>query len=644
MFLLLLVTSFLSLYASARDVVNAPELTNRSFRVDWANNTFLMDDRPFRFVAGSFHYFRAHPGSWRRLLRTMRAGGLNAVTTYVEWSLHNPKDGVYDWSGIADLNRFIELAVEEDLYVILRPGPYICAERDMGGLPFWLLHKYPNIQLRTYDRDYLVEVHKWYNVLMPRMEKYLYGNGGPIIMVQVENEYGSFSVKDENYKRWLLNLTEYFVGDKAVLFTNDGPSQTPRGYIPGVLATLDFGAASEQTIDGFWSDLRKLQPSGPLVNIEYYPGWLTHWQEAMQRVDTNSVAYSLRHMLQNDVNVNFYMYYGGTNFGFTAGANDGGPGAFNADVTSYDYDAPMDEAGDITAKYIVLRDVIGEFLALPQLPIPKKLPKVKFGPVRMHPMNVMISAQGRRKLGKPPVYHQQPLTFEALYQYSGFVLYETTLPHVQRDPALLKVEKLRDRALVYIDRKFVGILSRENGIDSLPIPLGLGNALQILVENQGRINYNIPNDFKGILGRVIYNGLTLSGWTMTQFPFENVSLIEDFLREKYVQPRVSAPAHGKSYIGTGPTLFYGTFNLTLSQLHDTYLNPTGWGKGLAIINGFNLGRYWPLVGPQITLYVPREVLKEGLNEITLLELEKVPDYSSVTFTDFPNLDGDNNAL
>lgn len=344
----LIIAFFLVVTAcSAQNVVQAPDHV-RSFVVDWENNTFLMDGAPFRFIGGSFHYFRAHHGSWKRHLRTMRAAGLNVVTTYVEWALHNPHDGVYDWEGMADLQHFIDLAVEEDLYVILRPGPYICAERDMGGFPYWLLTKYPNVQLRTFDRDYLIEVQKWYAVLMTRMEKYLYGNGGPIIMVSIENEYGSFSVKDENYKEWLKNLTEYHVRDKAVLFTNDGPSQTPRGYINGVLATLDFGkvwelcplgnvqfsgAGSEATVNGYWDQLRKYQPKGPLVNIEYYPGWLTHWQEQMQRVETTPVATTLRHMLRDGASVNFYMFFGGTNFGFTAGANDGGPGSYVRTLT-----------------------------------------------------------------------------------------------------------------------------------------------------------------------------------------------------------------------------------------------------------------------------------------------------------------------
>lgn len=359
---------------------------------------------------------------------------------------------MYVFDEMSDLEHFIELANEEDLLVVLRPGPYICAERDLGGFPYWLLTKYPNIQLRTNDSNYYHEVDKWYNVLMPKMEKYYYGNGGPIIMVQVENEYGSFGTNSPDYKRWLKDLTEFYVQDKAVLFTNDGPSQTPRGYIPGVLATLDFGAGSPESINSYWDTLRKYMPKGPLVNIEYYPGWLTHWQENMARTDTLPVANSLRYMLKQNASVNFYMWFGGTNFGFTAGANDGGPGRYNSDVTSYDYDAPMDESGDITPKYLALRDVISEFLTLPELPIPQRKPKIKFGPVQMKPISVLLSNFAKKRLNEGTIENRTPLSFEALDQYSGLVLYETALPDVKRDPAVLHVEKCHDRAYVFVDR------------------------------------------------------------------------------------------------------------------------------------------------------------------------------------------------
>lgn len=245
---------------------------------------------------------------------------------YVQWSLHNPEDGVYNWEGIANLEAAIEAAIEADLYVILRPGPYICAEVDNGGVPFWLMTKYPNIKIRTRDLYWTNEVKAWYAQLMPRMDKYMYGNGGPIILVQVENEYGAFKKCDKVYKQWLAQETEKYTKDNAVLFTVDRPfdGELECGLIDGVFATTDFGLQTDKEVDDYWAELRKVQPHGPLVNSEFYTGWLTHWQEENQRRPANPLANTLRKMLSDKANVNFYMYFGGTNFGFWAGANDWG--------------------------------------------------------------------------------------------------------------------------------------------------------------------------------------------------------------------------------------------------------------------------------------------------------------------------------
>lgn len=355
---------------------------------------------------------------------------------------------------MADLEYFIQAASEEDLYVILRPGPYICAERDMGGFPYWILNKYPKIKLRTYDSDYVEEVTKWYSELMPKMNKYLYGNGGPIIMVQVENEYGAFLTNDREYMHWLKNLTLDYVEENAVIFTNDNPFLTARSHIKDVLATLDFGPGSKLVVDGYWQALRVWMKKGPLVNIEYYPGWYTPWQGEMGRKETQPVLKTLRYMLQKKASVNFYMFFGGTNFGFTAGANGGGPGTLDlvVDVTSYDYDAPMDEAGDPTPKLLEIRDVIGEFLPLPGIPIPEKTPKVKFGPVVLTKITELWSDNARARLSEGNVENQRPLSFEALDQYSGLVLYETELPKIKRDPVNLVLEIIHDRGYVFIDR------------------------------------------------------------------------------------------------------------------------------------------------------------------------------------------------
>ncbi|EDW66604.1 beta-galactosidase [Drosophila virilis] len=614
--------------------------SSRTFVVDYENDRFLKDGLPFRFISGSFHYFRAHPDTWSRHLRTMRAAGLNAVTTYVEWSLHNPRDGVYVWNGIADLERFIRLAVDEDLLVILRPGPYICAERDMGGFPYWLLNKFPGIQLRTADINYLSEVRIWYAQLMTRIVPYLYGNGGPIIMVQVENEYGSYFACDVNYRNWLRDETQSHVKDNAVLFTNDGPTVLRCGKIQNVLATMDFGATTN--LKDIWSKLRRYEPKGPLVNAEYYPGWLTHWTEPMANVSTEAITGTFIDMLESGASVNFYMFYGGTNFGFTAGANDNGPGNYIADITSYDYDAPMTEAGDPTPKYMALRHIIGRYLPLPDVPVPQPVPKRAYGIVRLFSCCTLFSREGREKLSTGVVRSAKPKTFEALNQYSGLVLYESWLPaQFKRDPSVLHVRGLADRGYVYVDNEFVGILARETPIFDLPLSASSGRQLQILVENQGRLNYGRQlNDFKGLTKDVRLDKQILTNWNMTKYPLESYENLEALITTSTEAAKVGFQEIRKlkTVLRNGPAIYYGTLTIdSADQLADTYLDMSGWGKGIVFLNGENLGRYWPLVGPQITLYVPAAVLKVGRNRLILVEYQQTPTAMELQFRDTPIL-------
>lgn len=608
-------------------VIGLKPSTDREFTIDHVNNTFLMDGEPFHYISGSFHYFRALPEAWNHRLQTMKAAGLNAIDTYVEWSLHNPHDGVYNWDGIADVEKFIELATAQDFYIILRPGPYICAERDNGGLPHWLFKKYPGIKMRTSDSNYTQEVAKWYAALMPKFQKYLYGNGGNIIMVQVENEYGVFEACDFNYTRWLRDETEKYVGDKALLFTTDIPNERMHcGKIENVFATTDFGIDRIHEIDNIWSMLRKQQPTGPLVNSEFYPGWLTHWQEDNQRRDGKLVAEALQTMLTYNASVNFYMFFGGTNFGFTAGANDWGFGDYMPDITSYDYDAVMDEAGGVTPKFELVRRVIAEYRNITLDPLPPASKRLSYGQVQLTPIVSLLSLEGREALAAgSPVIGENPMTFEELDQYSGLILYETYLPPFEIDPTLLTVKDLRDRAFVFVDGELVGTLSRENRIYSLPLSNGWGHKLQILVENQGRINFNVADDTKGILGTVSIQKLDgeklpLTNWNSTAFPLDTMNI--EKLVEKYTSRNVM-PLNSQSspILRNGPVVYHGEF--TVSDLGDTYLNPTGWGKGVAYVNGLNLGRYWPLAGPQLTMYVPNEILKLGINTIVLIEYQRI---------------------
>ncbi|XP_065357335.1 beta-galactosidase-like [Calliphora vicina] len=634
---ILIVIIVYSLFVHFTEVANQ----DRTFTIDHVGNTFLMNGQPFRYVSGSIHYFRVVPEAWHKRLRSMKVAGLNVIDIYIEWSLHNPRDGVYEWSGIANIERFLRLAQKEGLYVILRPGPYICAERDNGGLPYWLFRKYPGIEVRTSDANYTHEVSVWYSQLMPRMQRFLYGNGGPIIMVQVENEYGSFGACDRKYMKWLRDETLKHVGDKVVLFTIDYPAEELEcGKVDDVFVTIDFGVDETKDLDTIWQKLRSVQPTGPLVNSEFYVGWLTHWHEKNQRVGPQAVADVLDKMLASNVSVNMYMFFGGTNFGFTAGANDFGESKYTPDITSYDYDALLDERGNITKKYELVRDVIRKYFRVSKMK-PVREQTYTYGKVDLKPVMNLLSQEGRNTLGQLEVIKSvQPKSFEELDQFSGLILYETSVEGMDIENSTLTVNELRDRALIYIDQEFVGILSRQSGNYSLMLDKPSGSNLQVLVENQGRINYHIANDTKGIMGLVTLQnskGVTtnLENWIHTGYPLEESNM------KNILSSNLKPLQESNNLLYQGPVVYTGEFYV--KKPFHTFLNPSGWGKGVAYVNGFNLGRYWPLAGPQLTLYVPLEILKRGRNTLMIIEYEQTNRVSKdvdpyITLDNKPQLD------
>ncbi|XP_018301742.1 beta-galactosidase [Mycetomoellerius zeteki] len=620
----LMFVTILALSRAMTETINLPNNEWRySFDVDYENNQFLLDGKSFRYVSGSFHYFRTPRQYWRDRLRKIRAAGLNAISTYVEWSLHEPEPGQFNWSGDADLVNFLNIAQEEDLFVLLRPGPYICAERDMGGLPYWLLREVPNIKLRTKDADFVRYATLFLNEVLNKVQPLLRGNGGPVIMVQIENEYGSYYACDTEYMDMLKEVFIKKVGNKALLYTTDGAAASLLrcGFVSGTYATVDFGTANNVT-NSFLS-MRLYQPGGPLVNSEFYPGWLTHWGEPFQRVKTEAVVKSLKEMLALGASVNFYMFYGGTNFGFTSGAN-GGAGVYSPQLTSYDYDAPLTEAGDPTPKYFAIRDVIGRYLPLPNMSLPTASPKGNYGPVLLEPVLKLLDS--RSPFVVVQATGDRPKTFEALSVNQGFVLYETNLPPSISDPAILQATT-RDRALIYVDNKLHGTLSRIDKIFTIPLESPYGRRLSLLVENQGRLNFgNEINDSKGI-SDVNISGTPLTNWNMTGYAFSDVSSLRD----------ITTIRIDSGTLNNGPAFLRGKFTI-VGQPLDTYLDTTGWGKGVAFVNDHNLGRYWPLVGPQITLYVPAPYLRTGENELIILELEYVSHTRKMKFQSVPNLD------
>ncbi|TRY99644.1 hypothetical protein DNTS_000106, partial [Danionella cerebrum] len=570
----------------------------RSFSIDYEKNCFRKDGKPFQYISGSIHYSRIPREYWKDRLLKMYMTGLNAIQVYVPWNFHESIQGVVNFGGDRDLEYFLNLANQTGLLVILRPGPYICAEWEMGGLPAWLLQK-PNIILRSADTEYLQAVSDWLGVLLTKMRPWLYQNGGNIISVQVENEYGSYFACDFNYMRHLHTLFRLFLGEDVVLFTTDGNTDKEMSYT---------------NISTAFLRQRRFEPKGPLVNSEFYTGWLDHWGDKHASVDTQKVCKILDEMLSLGASVNMYMFEGGTNFGYWNGADH--DTRFRSVVTSYDYNAPLSEAGDPTDKLFAIRDVIKNFRDIPAGPMPPATPKLAYGFVTLYKVGNIsslldtLSPQG-------PVRSLYPLTFEEIKQYYGFMLYRTTLPRNVPEPTPLisPLNGIHDRAYVSVNGVYQGLMERDTGL-VMNVTGCQGDQLDILVENMGR----------GILGNLILGNDVLTDWSI--YPLDIDTAV------------ASGWSHfaPMSEIGDGPMIYSGTMKPT-GLAWDTFVKLSGWTKGQVWVNGVNLGRYWPQRGPQQTLYVPGPVLSATQpNNITVLELERAPTHGRVLLMDRPQLD------
>ncbi len=569
---------------------------------------FLLDGRPFRLLSGGLHYFRVHPEQWADRLRKARLMGLNTVETYVPWNLHQPRPDTFRMDGGLDLPRFLELAAAEGLHVLLRPGPYICAEWEGGGIPSWLLAE-PDIRLRSRDPRFLAAVDDYLDRLLTPLRPHLASRGGPVIAVQVENEYGAYG-DDTAYLEHIADSLRR-CGVDVPLFTCDQPTDLERGALPGVLATANFGSRSAHHL----AALRAARPEGPLMTTEFWIGWFDRWGAHHVVRDADRAAEELDELLATGASVNFYMFHGGTNFGFTNGAND--KGTYRPTVTSYDYDSPLDEAGDPTAKFTAFREVIAKYAPVPSEPVPAPGPKLSLPAVALTESAALLPHAD--VLAPTAVESHRPLTMEELEQDFGFVLYETALP--VRGPALLEIEHVRDRAQVFVDGQPVGVLEREQHEHALTFTVPrAGSVLTVLVENQGRVNYGQGiHDRKGLPGKVLLDGVELAGWTNRPLPLPGPEGIP-------FAPTTATPV--------GPAFHRGSFEVT--ETADTFLHLGGWTKGNAWLNGFPLGRYWSR-GPQRSLYVPAPVLRPGRNELVVLELHGAHRARTVTFRGTPDL-------
>ena len=554
---------------------------------------FLLDGKPFQIISGEMHYPRIPREYWRARLKMARAMGLNSVTTYVFWNLHEPKPGVYDFSGQLDVAEFIREAQEEGLFVLLRPGPYVCAEWDLGGLPSWRLAD-PDIILRSDDPKFMQPVARWLARLGQELAPLQASRGGPIIAVQVENEYGSFD-KDKQYMQHIYDLIAGAGFRESLLYTADGPKQLPNGTLPGVPAVVNFGPG--ETKEAFTA-LKKFRPGQPLMAGEYWAGWFDHWGGKHADTSTPQQVDDLRWMLEQGYSVSLYMFHGGTTPGFVNGANFGK--GYEPDTTSYDYDAALDESGRPTKKYFAFREVIAAHNPSVKLPdVPNIRPLIS---IDAFPLNQTASLWDN--LGSA-IESQEPKTMESLGQSYGYILYRT---HITATAAgQLRLDGMHDYAKVYINGAEQGTLDRRLGQTSLSIHTDkTDNTLDILVENGGRINFSkhLRDQRKGIAAPVTFAGKALRGWQIYLLPMTELSSV-----------RFTAADSTKS---GGPGFLRGTF--TLAATGDTYLNLQGLGKGVVWVNGRLLGRFWD-AGPQQSMFVPAPWLKAGQNEVMIFNLE-----------------------
>jgi beta-galactosidase len=582
----------------------APDGKQHTFRVE--GGQFQLDGNPFRIISGEMHYPRIPREYWRVRMKMARAMGLNAITTYVFWNEHEQTPGVYDFSGNNDVAEFIREAQQEGLWVILRPGPYVCAEWEFGGYPAWLL-KDPTTLVRSSDPKYMVPATRWIKRLGQELAPLQIGNGGPIVLVQVENEYGSFG-HDHAYMEQNHQALVDAGFTKAQLYTADGPPEIANGSLPELPVGINFDGNQPNSAEKAFQTLKAARPEGPFFNSEFWAGWFDHWGGKHAHTNAAIQAANLKWMLEQGYSVSIYMFHGGTDFGWMNGANssDSKPAEYQPDVTSYDYDSAVDESGRPTPKYFAFRDVIAKATGVAPPPVPEVA-----APIHIAPFKLTDSASLWDNLPKP-VESSAPLTMEDIGQAYGWILYRHR-ELIPGGPIALQIDPPHDYAMVYAGGTLAGTLDRRLGESKLTIPepsapdTSTALKLDILVENTGRINYShqLLHDRKGLNQYVTLNGQSASsGWEMFPLP----------MLHPETMPFKPAPC-------SGPCFYRGTFKV--DQPGDTFLDTSRLVKGQLWVNGHALGRFWN-IGPQKTLYVPGPWLKKGANEVIVFDADAKP--------------------
>lgn len=574
-------------------------------RFEAGKGTFLLNGKPFVVKAAELHYPRIPKPYWEQRIQLCKALGMNTICLYVFWNAHEPQPGVFNFKEQNDLAEFCRLCQKNDMYVILRPGPYVCAEWEMGGLPWWLLKK-KDIRLRESDPYFLERVAIFEEAVAGQVKNMTIQNGGPIIMVQVENEYGSYGESKE-YVSQIRNIVRQNFKE-VTLFQCDWASNFTKNGLHDLIWTMNFGTGAN--IDQQFSRLKELRPNSPLMCSEFWSGWFDKWGANHETRPAEDMIAGIDEMLSKNISFSLYMTHGGTNWGHWAGANSPG---FAPDVTSYDYDAPISESGQTTEKYWKLRETLKKYHPGKKLPdVPRPIPSIHIPAFKFTEMARLFENLPEAKKDK------DIRTMEEYDQGFGSILYRTVLPEL-KNPALLTVNEAHDYAQIFLDGKYIGKLDRRNGEKKLKLPAcAKGARLDILVEAMGRINFGRAiKDYKGITEKV---ELTIE---KDGYPFVcNLKSWEVYNLEdsyEFYTNMTFEPIHAlKDESGQRiPGCYRATFEV--KKPGDTFLNFETWGKGLVYVNGYALGRIWE-IGPQQTLYVPGCWLKKGKNEVLVFDI------------------------
>lgn len=559
-------------------------------------DNFYLNGEPFKIISGAFHYFRTVPEYWQDRIEKLVNMGCNTVETYIPWNFHEPEKGNFRFDGMHDIERFIHLAEKMGLYIIIRPSPYICSEWEFGGLPAWLLRD-RNMRLRCSYEPYLNAVKEYYSVLIPKLVPHQCDRGGGVILVQLENEYGYYG-NDTAYLEFLRDTLRE-LGVTVPFVTSDGPWSEPKfksGMLNGALPTGNFGSGAEWQ----FGQMRKyIGENKPLMCMEFWNGWFDAWGEEHHTTSPEKAASELDELLKRG-SVNFYMFEGGTNFGFMSGRNGGSK---TGDVTSYDYDAPLTEDGQITEKYRLFKEVIAKYTDIHEIPLTTEIRRRAYGRISCTGKTDLFSVLDKISV---PVKSSYPLTMEDIGQDYGYILYRTKIRDIET-VSEIRLEGAADRVQCYHNGEFVYTAFAENMWEKFePQQKRTSGIIDLLCENTGRENFGtgLENQRKGISGGLKINDHRHFGFEIYPLPLD--------------ERQIAALDFGIGYIENTPAFY--RFELDIDEPCDTFLDTDGFGKGCAFVNGFNIGRFWE-IGPQKRLYIPAPLLQIGKNTIVIFETE-----------------------